>query len=862
MTTALTNDFIVRAGLVVQGTTAVTSSTGQTGAAQINGGLAVAKNTVIGQNLTVGGVASFNGGITIAGATTLTNLTVNGLSQFNGNAVTSGTSYVFGAATFGDDIYALKNIRTAGGLTVTQVSSLLGGITVSNGATVNGVSTFNGQIFATGTTGITVGSGAVELGGTLSVAGNTLLSSTTAANVAGSGSGALKVAGGAFVGDNLIVNSTAWNTATNSANALYVKGGAWIDESLVVAGQVLFKDGVTFNGTATYVQSTNTFYTDNLLDLHVPPGGVGTPWVFDDGKDIGIVYHYYKGADKRAFLGFANDTGHLEWYDNGTESSGVFTGTSYGTFKTGDIRLVGLTDASNTVTGALQVAGGVGIGMNVYAGGDISGGTITSRNLTQNRLVLAGASSQLTDAAELTWNSGSAQIEGRIAFANTATVATNATNLAGGAAGDLPYQTAADTTAFLNIGSNGYVLQSNGSAPFWGPATGVVAGSANTATNIADGVADQIPFQSAPGVTTFSTDLTFDGTTFTTPNVALTSLTDTAGNATTGALQVAGGVGIAKSLWVGNSATIAGNLYVDGDIILQGAGLNTLNAQTGTFEYVVITGTTGTGLSVTGDAAIDRNLVVQGSATVNNIISDIGTVGSFTATNAFAANLEVSGGTTVQGLVAANITATTLSVSGQSTLQDVTASGAEFTTLTVTGNESVQGNLAVAGVSTFTGKILVSDTTNASAVNVGSIVTQGGVGVAKDVIVGGSITVGSTVANTVVPAILSNNVLLSSFTSNSISGTTTQNLDTFSAATYRTARYTIQIVDGSSIHVTEMTVFHDGTNVYMNEYGISTNNGQLGSFDARLSAGSVTLQFTPTSATAMTIKVVRLGITA
>jgi hypothetical protein len=84
----------------------------------------------------------------------------------------------------------------------------------------------------------------------------------------------------------------------------------------------------------------------------------------------------------------------------------------------------------------------------------------------------------------------------------------------------------------------------------------------------------------------------------------------------------------------------------------------------------------------------------------------------------------------------------------------------------------------------------------------------------------------------------------------------------FSAATYRTARYTIQIVDGSNIHVTEMTVFHDGTNVYINEYGISTNNGQLGSFDAQLSAGSVTLKFTPTAATSMVIKVVRIGITA
>jgi hypothetical protein len=43
--------------------------------------------------------------------------------------------------------------------------------------------------------------------------------------------------------------------------------------------------------------------------------------------------------------------------------------------------------------------------------------------------------------------------------ADTATLATTATNIAGGGAGSIPYQTAAGTTAFLNIGANGYVLR-------------------------------------------------------------------------------------------------------------------------------------------------------------------------------------------------------------------------------------------------------------------------------------------------------------------------------------------------------------------------------------------------------------------
>jgi microcystin-dependent protein len=44
--------------------------------------------------------------------------------------------------------------------------------------------------------------------------------------------------------------------------------------------------------------------------------------------------------------------------------------------------------------------------------------------------------------------------------ADTATLSTSANNLVGGSTGALPYQTSAGTTAFLNIGADGYVLKS------------------------------------------------------------------------------------------------------------------------------------------------------------------------------------------------------------------------------------------------------------------------------------------------------------------------------------------------------------------------------------------------------------------
>lgn len=52
-------------------------------------------------------------------------------------------------------------------------------------------------------------------------------------------------------------------------------------------------------------------------------------------------------------------------------------------------------------------------------------------------------------------------------LARTTDNVASATNLAGGAAGSIPYQSASGTTTFLAIGTNGQVLKSNGSAVYW-----------------------------------------------------------------------------------------------------------------------------------------------------------------------------------------------------------------------------------------------------------------------------------------------------------------------------------------------------------------------------------------------------------
>lgn len=171
------------------------------------------------------------------------------------------------------------------------------------------------------------------------------------------------------------------------------------------------------------------------------------------------------------------------------------------------------------------------------------------------------------------------------------------------------------------------------------------------------------------------------------------------------------------------------------------------------------------------------------------------------------------------------------------------------------------GGLAVFGGISVSDNLVVESTATSTSSTSGAVVVSGGIGVGGNLTIAEDLTVGPVSAGAPVAAIYSNNVLLASYTSGVITGTLSQNLDTFDSLVYRTAKYMIQVVDGSAVHITEISLFHDDSDVYITEYGISTNTGELGTFDASLVDNVATLTFTPVNATSMIIKVVRLGIT-
>ena len=102
-------------------------------------------------------------------------------------------------------------------------------------------------------------------------------------------------------------------------------------------------------------------------------------------------------------------------------------------------------------------------------------------------------------------------------------------------------------------------------------------------------------------------------------------------------------------------------------------------------------------------------------------------------------------------------------------------------------------------------------------------------------------------------------------TTTTTSATTQVAIDTFAAATFRSAEFTIQVKNSTgtnTYHLTKVLLIHDGTTPAITEYGtIFTGSAAEATFDADISSGNVRLLATPASTDNMTFKVVRHCIT-
>jgi hypothetical protein len=178
-------------------------------------------------------------------------------------------------------------------------------------------------------------------------------------------------------------------------------------------------------------------------------------------------------------------------------------------------------------------------------------------------------------------------------YVATAGTAALATNLSAGSANTVVYQSAAGSTAYLTPGTAGYVLKSGGPSaiPYWDQ-----AGTAALASNLASGAAGQIPYQSGTNTTAF----TLTGTTgqFLKSNGTATPTWETIVASGGTVTSVSGSGGSTGLTFTGSPITTSGTLTLGGTLAVGSGGtgasslasagiaqLGSTNSFTGTNNY-------------------------------------------------------------------------------------------------------------------------------------------------------------------------------------------------------------------------------------------------------------------------------------
>jgi hypothetical protein len=496
----------------------------------------------------------------------------------------------------------------------------------------------------------------------------------------------LDITGGVrMTGITTSTNATASTSPTTGA--LQLAGGAGVQGNVNASGQFVSTQA---NNTATgSAQLYLNGVTGNRIDFNI--NGVAAPSVTP--RSVGTKIVYYPGLSSTSVD-----------YATGIETGALWTSVPNAT---DTFRWYG----STTLMASLSNS-------NLTLGGDlaVNGGDITSNattfsivNTTATTVNIAGAGTAITIGSN---SAGTTTIRNVVAI-TTNTVSSAYTN------------GALVVTGGVGIAGD---LRVNGT--IFGSVS--VSGITSTATNIAGGTAGQIPYQTGPGVTAYfgpgtaGDVLVSNGTSAPTYNNTLALAGTTAAtNATSGALRVAGGVGINDNLFVTNNINAVSGQYVStranntatgaGQILLNGASGNRIDFnQNGVAAPTFTTRSAGTKLVLYSDlsaSSTDYALGIE-SGTLWSSVSTTARSFKWYGGTTLAATLSGTGNLTLVGDAAINggditttqttfnlvdATATTVNFAGAATALTM---GAVSGTTTVRNNLTVAGNLTVQGTTT------------------------------------------------------------------------------------------------------------------------------------------------------------------
>ena len=544
----------------------------------------------------------------------------------------------------------------------------------------------------------------------------------------------------ALVADTADINAGTIDGATIGANSASTGAFTTINASsnVTVSGDTSLEGNVDLgNATSDTITATGRFDSDLVPST-------------DDARDLGTSSLQWRNL----FIdGTANidslvadtadiDGGSIDGTAIGANSAstGAFTSvTASGNITvTGDLDVDGHTDLDNvSISGVTTHASGVTFSGAIDANSTATFATAVVEDLTNNRVVIAGAGGELEDDGNLTFDGST---------------------LAVGVALDVDGHTDLDDLIVAGVSTFSANIDANGNLDVDGR------------TDLDDLI--------VAGVSTFSANIDANGNLDVDGHTELDDV-NVSGIATIASLKLASGSTVVAILDEDNLGSASDTAlatqqsiktYIDNqltgsDLDFQGDSGGTLSIDLDS-ETLTIAGTTneietsGSGNTLT--IGLPDNVTLGGDLTVNG--NDIKGNGGTTAITISTADVTIAGDLTVTGNDIKGSGGTAITMDGSNNVAvtgDLTVTGNDIkssggtTAFTLSGaNATTAGNHTTTGNHNVTGVLNADNTTDSTSSTTGGVIVDGGLGVAKQLYVGAGASVGAglTVAGHVLPA--------------------------------------------------------------------------------------------------------------
>lgn len=400
------------------------------------------------------------------------------------------------------------------------------------------------------------------------------------------------VLGVEVVAGNLVANSGTASSST-SAGALVVAGGAGISGDLFVGGNV-HTTGTAYlkipaGTTAQRPGSANVAlgmirYNSTISSFE--GFGAGSAW-----SSLGGV----KSVDGKAYISAEASAGAgddvLRFYSGSTGSSVQVAWASGG-----NVSILPSTETTAVGTGALQVTGGASIGGNTYVANNLYVGSNSfGRDLSVPTIIASDNGGAYAQIAMINTNSSGSS--------DYAAYSNNGNDSGGWVDMGIAGATFSDPTYSITRPQDGYIITRPTSSTYGGNLV-VGTSEAGSYNDITFSVGS---FYANAEVARFHGNASTGGTLSLKQGTASSSTT-------TGALTVAGGVGVTGAVYVGNG--IFGTVST--------AVQNTISTASGLTSF----GTAGVTTTAQGNLTVVGNLTVQGNITTTGNVTNVTITGN------------------------------------------------------------------------------------------------------------------------------------------------------------------------------------------------------------------------------------------